>query len=211
MAVLTGACTDGIDEPTGPDTNAPDAIELEVRMHVVQSDELDALNARLSDAEVTELLTAVNDIWSQAGIVWTLESVVREDARNESVFRDALMSRTVSPISVLTRVLTPDNLHPDIWNVFMIRDFGGTVGGVYLPIEKVVVSSEVDLLGQREIDGGMARILAHELGHSLGLVHVPCTAQGNLMAAGCLQGLRTFLDPTQVTRVRLQAEFGRPF
>ena len=178
---------------------------------MVQSDQLDALNARLTDAEVTELLAAVNETWSQAGIVWTLESVVREDARNVSAFREALINPGLSPVDVLTSVLTPDNLQPDIWNVFMIRDFGVRRGGVYLPIQKVVVSSEIDPLGRRAIDGGMARILAHELGHSLGLVHVPCTSQGNLMAAGCLQGTRMFLDATQITRVRLQADFGSPF
>ncbi len=160
---------------------------------------------------VTELLAAVNETWAQAGIVWSLESIVREDARNESLFRRALTDPNVSPISVLTSVLTPENLRRDIWNVFMIRDFGGRLGGVYLPGEKVVVSTEIDPLGQRDIDGGMARILAHELGHSLGLIHVPCTAQGNLMATGCTLGSRTFLDATQITRVRVQADFGRPF
>ena len=57
----------------------------------------------------------------------------------------------------------------------------------------------------------MARILAHELGHSLGLAHVACTTGGNLMAAGCTLGSRTFLNAIQITRVRLQAETGRPF
>ena len=140
-----------------------------------------------------------------------MESIVREDARNEFLFLRALTDPTVSPISVLTSVLTSENLGPDIWNVFMIRDFGGGVGGVYLGIEGVVVSTEIDPGGQRDIDGGMARILAHELGHSLGLVHVPCMAQSNLMAAGCTLGSRTFLDATQITGVRRQAETGRPF
>ena len=207
VALILGACSDSTDEPTGPETRGPEAIELAVRLHLVQSDQLDALNVRLSDAEVTELVTAVNETWAQAGIIWSLESIVREDARNESLFSRALMDPTVSPISVLT----PENLRPDIWNVFMIRDFGGSLGGAYLPMEKVVVSTEVDPLGQRDIDGGMARILAHELGHSLGLIHLPCTAQGNLMATGCTLGSRTFLDATQITRVRLQAETGRPF
>ena len=211
-AVVTlGACSDSTDAPTGPDTALPETFSLAVRMHLSQSDQLRELNSLLSDAEVTELMTAVNEVWAQADIVWDLESIIREDARNESFFRQALTDPGLSPIAVLTSVLTPDNLGPDIWNVFMIRDFGGMLGGVYLPIEKVVVSTELDPLGQRDIDGGMARILAHELGHSLGLVHVPCTAQGNLMAAGCFQGSRTYLDPAQITRVRQQAEFGRPF
>ena len=62
-----------------------------------------------------------------------------------------------------------------------------------------------------DIDDGMSRILAHELGHSLGLVHVPCADQGNLMAASCPLGTRTLLDATQITGARLQAETGRPF
>ncbi len=205
IAMILGACSDS----AGPSSH-PDSIELAVRIHLVQSDQLDELNVRLSDAEVTELITAVNETWAQAGVVWSLESIVREDARNESLFRHALTDPTVSPISVLTSVLTSENLAPDIWNVFMIRDFGGGLGGVYLGIEGVVVSAEIDPSGQRDIDGGMARILAHELGHSLGLVHVPCMALGNLMAAGCTLGSRTFLDATQITGVRLQAETGGP-
>ena len=167
-AVFLSACSDSTDEPTGPDVTQPEAIKLPVRMHLTQSDQLQALNTQLTDPEVTELLDAVNEVWAQAGIVWGLERIVREDARNESTFHDALTDPTFSPIGVLTSVLPPDHVRPDIWNVFMIRDFGGTLGGVYLPIEKVVVSTEVDPEGLRDVDGGMARVLAHELGHSPG-------------------------------------------
>ena len=210
VVLILGACSDIGDEPTGP-ANQPEAIELTLRVHLVQSDQLEALNVGLSDAEVTELMTAVNGTWAQAGVTWSLESIFREDARNEPLFRRALTGSTEDLISVLTSVLTAENLRPDIWNVFMIRDFGGRLGGVYLANERVVISTEVDPLGQRDTGGGMARILAHELGHSLGLQHVACTAQGNLMAAGCTLGLRTFLDATQITGVRVQAETGRPF
>ncbi len=206
IALILGACSDS----TGPSTG-PEPIELAVRVHLVRSDQLEALNVRLSDAEVDELMTAVNETWAQAGIIWGVESIVRDDARNESLFSHALMDPTVSLVSVLTSVLTPENLGADIWNVFMIRDFGGELGGVYLPIERVVVSAEIDPGGQRDTTGGMARILAHELGHSLGLDHVPCTAQGNLMAAGCMSGSRTFLHATQIAGVRRQAKTGRPF
>ena len=206
IAVTLSACSDSAGPPRDPDP-----IELAVRLHLVRSDQLDELNVRLTDAEVAELMTAVNETWAQAGIIWSLESIVREDARNESLFRSALTDPTVSPHSVLTSVLTPDNLGPDIWNVFLIRDFGGGLGGVYLRIEKVVVSAEIDPSGQRDIGGGMSRILAHELGHSLGLAHVQCAGQGNLMAAGCTLGTRTLLDATQITGIRRQAETGRPF
>ena len=204
--MILGACSDS----AGP-TDHPEPTELAVRVHLVQSDQLYELNVRLSDAEVTELMTAVNETWAQAGVTWSLESIVREDARNESLFGLALSDPTVNPASALTSVLTPENVQADIWNVFLIRDFGGGLGGVYLPIEKVVVSAEIDPGGQRDIDGGMSRILAHELGHSLGLGHVPCAGRGNLMAAGCALGTRTLLGPTQITGARLQAKTGRPF
>ena len=140
IALVSGACSDSGDAPTEPVTRQAEAIELAVRVHLVQSDQLDALNVRLSETEVAQLMTAVNETWAQAGIVWSVESIVREDARNEFLFLRALTDPTVSPISVLTSVLTSENLGPDIWNVFMIRDFGGGVGGVYLGIEGVVVS-----------------------------------------------------------------------
>ena len=206
IALISGACSDTAGPPDGPES-----IELAVRVHLVRSDQLEALNVGLSDAEVAELMAAVNEAWAQVGIIWSLESIVREDARNEPLFGRALTGSTVDLISVLTSVLSPENLRRDIWNVFIIRDFGGRFGGVYLEIEGVVVSTEIDPAGQRDIEGAMARILAHELGHSLGLVHVPCTGQGNLMASGCTLGSRTFLDATQITVVRLQAETGRPF
>ena len=204
--MILGACSDS----AGP-TDHPEPTKLAVRVHLVQSDQLDELNVRLSDAEVTELITAVNETWAQAGVTWSLESIVREDARNESLFGLALTDPTVNPVSVLTSVLTLENVQADIWNVFLIRDFGGGLGGVYLPFEKVVVSTEIDPSGQRGIGEGMSRILAHELGHSLGLAHVPCAGPGNLMAAGCALGTRTLLGTTQITGAQLQAKTGRPF
>ncbi len=211
VVFIIGACSDAVDEPTGPATETPGIIALDVRLHVVQSTQLDALNARLTDAEAQTLIAAVNQTWSQAGITWTLETVVREDARSESAFREALVNQALSPVNALPTVLARDNIDPDVWNVFLIRDFGPTLGGAYLPRQKVVVSAEIDPQGQRDVTGSMARILAHELGHSLGLVHVACTEEGNLMAADCLRGSPTFLDPTQITRAQLQADFGRPF
>jgi hypothetical protein len=206
IVVILGACSDS----AGPLSDL-EPIELAVRMHLVQSEELDELNVRLSDAEVTDLLAAVNEIWEQAGVVWSLESIVREDALNDSLFQSALTDPDVSPVSVITSVLPAENFRPDIWNVFMIRDFGGEVGGVYLGTQKLVISAELDPNGERDINSGMSRILAHELGHSLSLFHVECEEEGNLMAGGCLLGTRTLLNATQIERARLRAEWGMPF
>ncbi len=179
-------------------------------MHLVQSDQLEELNVGLSNAEVTELLAAVNEIWAQASVVWSLESIVRENARNESLFQSALTDPDVSLGSVLTSVLPVENLRDDVWNVFMIRNFG-ELRGVYLANERVVVSAEINPNGQRDIDGDMSRTLAHELGHSLGLFHFECEGQGNLMAPECLLGTPTRLDASQIADARFWAALGRPF
>jgi ferredoxin len=206
--IVLAAC--GEAAPTSVDIDDDGSIHLEMRLHLLQSSALDALDVTLTDDEVTEVIQAVNEAWAQAGVVWEIEQIVREPARNPDVFRQVL-NRSGNPSSLVTEVLPNDNRRPDIWNVFLIRDFGGRIGGVYLGRDRVVVAAELDPLGNRDLRGGTARILAHELGHSLSLNHVPCTAAGNLMAAGCPQGTRTHLEPGQIQFARQQARTGRPF
>jgi hypothetical protein len=207
--MMLAAC--GESAPTSPEPDEAGAINLEMRLHLLQSSELDALDATLTDDEIGEVIQAVNEVWAQAGVVWQIEQIVREPALNPDVFRQVLHDPRGNPASLVAAVLPKKNLRPDIWNVFVIRDFGGSVGGVYLLRERVVVSAELDPLGNRDLSGGTARILAHELGHSLGLEHVPCTTTGNLMAAGCPTGTRTRLEPVQIQIARQQAERGHPF
>ena len=88
---------------------------------------------------------------------------------------------------------------------------GGIAGGVYLSGVPAVIIAEFDPSGARDLVGSGPRILAHELGHSLGLVHVPCTAEGNLMAPGCSAGLRTHLTEDQIATARTQRDINRPF
>ena len=73
------------------------------------------------------------------------------------------------------------------------------------------LSAELDPQGRRELVGATARILAHELGHSLSLPHVPCTPAGNLMSPGCPAAGRTRMSEAQVAAARRQALTGRPF
>ncbi len=206
--MMLAAC--GESAPTNPVPDEGGAIQLEVRLHLLQSSELDALDATLTDDEVGVVIQAANEVWAQAGVVWQIEQIVRETALNPDVFRQVLNDPTGNSATLVAAVLPNENLRPDIWNVFLIRDFGGAVGGVYLP-SRVVVSAELDPLGNRDLSGATARILAHELGHSLGLIHVFCTATGNLMAPGCPTGTRTHLEPFQIQIARQQAETGQPF
>ena len=190
--LILAAC--GESAPTGPEPDEDGAIHLELRIHLLQSSELDALDATLTDDEVGVVIRAVNEVWL-----------------NPDAFRQLVNNLGGNLNGLVAAVLPTENVRPDIWNVFLVRDFGGTIGGVYLVRQQVVVSAELDPLGSRDLSGGTARILAHELGHSLGLDHVQCSGPGNLMAAGCPLGTRTRLDPVQIQSARRQAKTGRPF
>jgi hypothetical protein len=189
------ACSDdaGSGQISGPDS---ERITLSVRVHLLSSD-FAPLNTTLTDDEVGVVFARVNEVWQQAEITWDIESIVREEALNADGFALVLAGQLPASTLDVASILPLGRLLSGKWNVFLIQDLGG-----------------IDLRGQRRRDAReveAARILAHELGHSLSLAHVPCTPEGNLMAAGCDSQDRTRLTATQAQAARQQAGRGRPF
>lgn len=205
-AGLIAACDDG---PTAPPDDQ--AFILDVRVHLLESAESPALTTTLTETEVETVFEGVNEVWSQAGIEWRIESVVREEAENGEAFERMLRGEAPFGFQGVADVIPRANLAPGTWHVFLIRSLGGGLAGVYLPSLPAVLQPELDPLGNRGLSGGLVRILAHELGHALSLPHVPCVATGNLMVPGCAQGVRTRLDESQIRAARIQAATGRPY
>ena len=89
----------------------------------------------------------------------------------------AAILRGDRPVSdnVIASVLPRENLLTGDWDAFLILSLGGIAGGIYFPGIPAALSAELDPDGRRELTRATARILAHELGHSLSLPHVPCT------------------------------------
>jgi hypothetical protein len=216
LAVLFGAaaCSDsngggGLSAPA--DSDPVSEIALDVRVHLLESDEFAQLSTTLTGPEVGTLFEGVNEIWAEAGIRWVIESIVREPAANQDLFGQVIRGEIPFTGSVLASLLPRERLLAGKWDVFMIRDLGGSLGGVYIGGIPAVVGAELDPLGGRDLASAMPRIVAHELGHSIGLAHVDCVAAGNLMAPGCFQGVRTRLTASQTEIARSQASTGRPF
>jgi hypothetical protein len=203
------ACSDDTGSITDP--GEFDNITLDVRVHLLESDQFAALDATLTESDVAVLFEGVNEIWSQAGITWRVESVVREPSLDGTVFMAAMRGEIPITAGILASILPNHNELGGKWNVFIIRDFGNFAGGVYLDFRGAVIFPENGPIGPQDPATDGRRILAHELGHSLSLLHVPCTSVGNLMAPGCFGQDRTRLEAPQITPARAQASRGRPF
>ncbi len=208
-ALLLFACSDG----TGPQGGTDGQLTLTVRVHPLEDGAVPSLNTSLSDSEVQTLFDGANQIWQQGDVVWRIESIVREEAQNGEDFARAVRGEIPLTPALVASLLPTDQLLDGGWDVYIVRDFGGVVGGIYISgggVSPAVISSEVDPTGLRDLAGSGPRILAHELGHSLSLFHVACTDAGNLMSPGCPLGQRTQLTAGQVDMARLQASTGHP-
>ena len=191
---------------------SPDSVyRLPIRVHLLSSPQSTALTTTLTEPKVETLLATANAIWRQANIEWMLESVVREEAPNGALFEQLLAGENPRPHERLTWFAPRDKLLRPGWNLFLIRDFGRIGGGVFYTEVDGIILAERGFGFELPPDGRGGATLAHELGHSLGLFHVPCDSTRNILAIGCWDpSQRSSLTPAQIGTSRKQATTSRP-
>ena len=142
---------------------------LPVRFHRLSSS-VSHLNGSMGDDSIAAYLEHVNALWAQACIQFELESVVETTAASEgeALFMSAIETPVKGAVAkALSSVVSPQDLLEPGWNVVLIQSFGVPAAGVYNTTVGAVFFSE----GKNPSNPTHPTILAHELGHALGLSH----------------------------------------
>jgi hypothetical protein len=181
-----------------------EVISVPVRVHVLRSDSVEALNCTYSEADVRELFEGVNEIWKQAGIVWTLESVLFESAQNAQQYLEvaALLEQSGRTpetrrlgLEIVRGICPSESLLREGWNIVFINTFWGNVASYTLLSRGMAVTQQLD-------DRRLAPVrLARQLGR---LLRIPNArqAEGNLTSN---RPGATGLTAAQIEAVRKQA------
>ena len=196
------ACAQVATTANAPSASSASTLKLPVRVHLLRFDAAPELSATLQDRDVTEMMAAVNRVWAPANVEWVLDSIVRMDIP-ASEFSGGQVARDRSAFRSTLGRLWPAEPSSHIFKVGILRSFLVPAGGVYLPETQTVFFAEENPAGKSD-----PLILAHELGHALGLFHVTEPADNLMLAIGLNDTYATQLTAEQITKARAQAIAG---
>ena len=188
-------------------------ITLQVRVFLAKSEITEKLNCTMSEKALSECFTIVNENWAPANIHWSIESV-REFSIQPDAARRYQTSLEANPrranMKILVDSFPNDQRLKDGFNVLIIESMGNSAGGVFRPRPY----GDVFYAHQSPRGYAVPAILAHELGHALGLPHTVFEKNNNLMMGAGPGRKPTRVKPltaSQIKLARAQAKKGKPF
>ncbi len=166
-----------------------------VRVHLLSAKDSPAIQTTLMESDITRILGKLNGVWSQAGLHFYLESLVREEANQSGTY-----SQPAGPDdrSVLLGLRPRASLATNVFHIYYLKKL--VMNGICFS-EGIFVKDTASL---QPVAGGLdepiPRVTSHELGHTLGLSHRQNTT--NLMASGTTG---TWLNEAEINQVRAAA------
>ena len=137
-----------------------------MRIHLLSARNAPAIQTTLTEIDISRILKKINGIWSQAGICFWLESLVREEAEHQEI--GSLLGKT-NDLSLMLKLRPEGTRATNLFHLYYVKEF--SANGVYLGAAMFVK----DTATLRAVPGGMdeplPRVSSHELGHALGLRH----------------------------------------
>jgi hypothetical protein len=167
-----------------------------VRIHLLSASNGPAIHSTLTNSDVERILKKMNGVWSQAGISFWLESLVREESLNQGyTARMGLPDDLRGLLSLRPEASRATNL----FHIYYVKRF--SANGVYLG-EAMFVKDTAKLESvPGGIDEPLPRVSSHELGHALSLQHH--TNLHHLMYRGTTG---TNLDAVEIRQARAAAQ-----
>ncbi len=169
-------------------------LTLPVRVHLVQSETMAAMQTSLVEADIQRIFGKANMVWAQAGIQFEIESIGLTQAL------ELKPEMRLKPEFERVKSMIPQaRLSAMALNVCYVKEV--SPNGFYYG-ELIVVK---DMAALREVPGGLdeplPRVTSHEIGHALGLRHRQDTT--NLMQSGTT-GFS--LNEAEITTARAKAQ-----
>lgn len=166
-----------------------------VRVHLLSASNGPAIHTTLTNSDVERILKKINGVWSQAGISFWLESLVREESLNQGyTARMGLPDDLRGLLSLRPLSSRATNM----FHIYYLKRF--SANGVYLG-EAMFVKDTAKLEAvPGGIDEPLPRVSSHELGHALSLQHH--TNLHHLMFRGTTG---TNLDAIEIRQARAAA------
>lgn len=153
---------------------------LPMRIHILQSTELEDLHCDLKPSDAEEMLSGVNEIWRQAGLQFYAEMIRQEPAAGARLLKELGDGRTLNHLQL---VRPRDSRSPHAFHLYLLREMEPN-GICFRESHELLFVKQTARLWH--VEGGMKsflpRVGAHEIGHALGLPHRQHRI--NLMASG---------------------------